>query len=209
MHSVSETVAAVKACPMPLPLKEQILDQLFGSHDGLSRPERKIKTRRPMAERVGEAREIGAFDFIKVLPSGDLVYAYCKKGVPFYRVLVRGDEAVHCTCKDFEIESAREPGYDCKHLILWREMGLTLEEAAQEAADAAGAFERLWLLNRAGRATDAEVNAAYAVLESARRVARQIAECCAGRDTVTLTNAGRAALADSVALVESSLTRAA
>ena len=180
MHSIPSFADAVKAAPMPLPVKEQILDQVLGHHDDLYGPRRARRATTPMSVRVDAARQVGAFRFKKTTRAGDHLYTYCKAGEPAYEMVVQDGRPVHCGCKDFEIEAALDPDYVCKHERLFLEDamdGATLTEGevrdiVAEAADAAAEFERAWALSRLGRLPDGKANAAYKRLESARNSLR-------------------------------------
>lgn len=180
MMTATQITDALRAAPMPLHVKEQILDQVLGYHDDLYvlRPMKnsakdsvKTATRhsaaRPKAERVADAREIGGFLFRETLPSGDDLFVYCKAGTPSYDVAVRDGQPVYCSCPDFRFHVSRDPDYCCKHCDLFRqqeEADAVIAECAREAA----AWMTAWAWHKLGRMTDEECNAAYERLEAVR-----------------------------------------
>lgn len=167
MLTIPQVERDVKALPAPLHLKAQILDALIGQHDCLDKNS-SLRMHRPMTERVAEARRIGGFRFLRTLPSGDDVYAYCKRGVPFYRVTARDGAAVWCTCKNQEMESAKDPEHRCKHIRLFDEAGQTLEDMLAELSAASGQFERAAAEWQLGIGSAAAADGAHGRLEAAR-----------------------------------------
>lgn len=193
MLSAPQLTDIVRAAPMPLHVKEQILDAALGYHDDLYKTDRLGKPGKPMktekterktptrtervaatrAERVAAMRDIGGFDFLRSLPNGDAVHLYCKSGATAYELVVRDGQPVHCTCPNFRFEVYADPSYCCKHMDYWVQ-----QEAADAViaacADAAAAWETAWAHRELGRLTDAEAGAAYARLEAARDAMRKV-----------------------------------
>lgn len=174
MLSIPQLTSVLQAAPMPLYVKEQILDQVLGHHDDLYRSAKPApKAVTPMSQRVAEARKIGAFDFLRELPGGDLLYRYCKNSEPAYAMTVRDGRPVHCSCPIFRVESARDPDYDCKHILLFVQQERA--EALIEAfAEASADWARAAYWRHLGRITDEEANAVYARLEAARAAVQKV-----------------------------------
>ncbi len=172
----------LRAAPLPLPVKEQILDQLFGHHDDLYTPATVPSARRSdprtnsKQKRIADARLIGGFIFRETLPSGDAVYDYCKNGELAYEVVVRAERPVHCSCPDFRFHVLHDPEYYCKHCLLFVQQDPQMERLIAESARSAATRETAWAWLQLGRITDEQYRVVSNRAAAARAAVRKVVQ---------------------------------